>query len=344
MWWTNGSSTPALATISQPGTLQANAGILGFPTTTTVFGGNNLFEGSTPGFRIRGGKTWDGCTGIDFEFFGLAEQHENFRMASAGDPILTRPFRDTLTGLQNSELVGYPGVATGQLRFQGTSRLYSAAAHLYRLAEEERECGDEGGHFSAALKVGPRFASLRESVFLEEYVTGSQAGVQNILVDSFRTDNAFLGGELGLQLQHQSDNIFLRGNLGLAMGVTRQELEVYGTTTRLTAQGASTQFPGGLLAQRTNSGSFSRNRFSVMPQAELMIGLETRWGWEVTVGYNLFYWSNVLRATEQIDPSLNPNLLPPEVVPFSGSQQPSTLLQESGYLAHGVSFGLEKRF
>lgn len=345
VWWTNGSSTPALATISQDGTLQSNAGILGFPTTSTVFGDNDLFEGSTPGFRIRGGKLLDdGCTGIDIEFFMLAEQHENFLMASSGNPILTRPFRDTLTGQQNSELVGYPGVATGQLRFHGQSRLYSAAAHLYRLAEEEKDCCDEGGQFSAMVQVGPRFASLRDSLFLEEYVTGSQGGVQNILIDSFRTENAFLGGELGLKLQHQTDKMFLRGNLGIALGVTRQELEVYGSTTRITGQGATTQFPGGLLAQRTNSGSFSRNRFSVMPQAELKIGFATRWGWEITAGYNIFYWSKVLRATEQIDPSLNPNLLPPEVVPFTGSQQPTTLLKESGYLAHGISFGLEKRF
>lgn len=344
VWWTNGSSTPALATQSQAGTLQANAGILGLPTTTTVFGGGDLFDSATAGFRVRGGKTLDGCSGIDFDFFRLGEQHESFLGASGGDPILTRPFTDTLTGQQNSELVGFPGVTTGQLRYQGESRLYSAAAHLFRLAEEEQSCDSGCDQFSAVIQVGPRFASLKESMFLEEYVTGSQTGVQNILVDSFKADNAFLGGEIGLQLERQTRNTFVRGSLALALGMTRQELEVYGNTTRITAQGATTQFPGGLLAQRTNSGSFSQNRFSVMPQAELKVGYKTRWGWEITAGYNLFYWSKVLRATEQIDTNLNPNLLPPEVVPFTGSQQPALVLKESGYLAHGISFGLEKRF
>ena len=343
-WWTSGSRTPALATQSSAGTLQSNAGVLGLPNTSVLFGGGDLFDGASAGFRIRGGKTIDCGSGINFEVFRLGIQNENFLIGSDGTTILGRPFTDSLTGQQNAELFSFPGIAKGQLRIHGESRMYSAAAHLYRLAEEEPGCGDTRDQYSAVIQAGPRFASLKDAIFMQEYVTGNQSGIQNVLRDSFKTDNAFLGGEVGVRLQRQTNSGFIQGNLGLALGMTRQELESFGDTTKRTSQGATTHFPGGLLAQRTNSTAISRNRFSVMPQAEFKIGFETAWGWDMTVGYNVFYWSKVLRATEQIDTNVNPNLLPPETVPFTGPQQPSVLLKESGYLAHGIAFGLEKRF
>ncbi len=343
VWWSNGSDLTPLATQSPNGTIQANAGLLGRPDTTVLFGGNDLFTGATPGYRLRGGKTIDGCSGIDFEVFQIGSQNESFFRASNGDPILTRPFTNALTGLPDSELVGFPGFSTGSLRFRAESRFWSAAAHFYRLAEEDT-CCDDGDQFSAAIQIGPRFMSLKEDIYMEEFVTGSQVGVQNLLIDSFETDNAFFGGEIGLQLQRRTNRTFMRGGVRLALGATQQELQIAGRTIRTDNQGARTEFQGGLAAQRTNSGSYSRNRFSVIPQGEFTLGYETRWGWEVTVGYNLLYWTKVLRATEQIDPVLNPNLLPPEVVPFSGPSRPAKVFRESGYLAHGISLGIEKRY
>lgn len=343
LWWSNGSRLPAMATTSPNGTLQANAGVLGVPGTTTLFGGDDIFDSATPGFRIRGGQTIDEGSGIDFEFFRMGSQNEDFFRGSGGDPILARPFTNALSGQQDSELVGFPGISTGSLRVQAESRLWSAAVHLYRLAEEDT-CCDDGDQFSAAIQIGPRFVSLKDSLYAEEFITGSQQGVQNLLRDTFKTDNTFFGGELGLQLQRRTNRTFVRGGLRLALGATQQELEINGRTTKTTGQGAATDFTGGLLAQRTNSGSTSRNRFSVIPQGEFTLGYETRWGWELTVGYNILYWTKVLRATEQIDTTLNPNLLPPEVVPFSGANRPAHVLKESGYLAHGISLGIEKRY
>ena len=66
--------------------------------------------------------------------------------------------------------------------------------------------------------------------------------------------------------------------------------------------------------------------------------------WTVSVGYSLLYWGQVLRASEQIDPVLNPGLLPPEQVPLTGELRPQTLLHESNYVAHGITIGLEKRW
>lgn len=66
--------------------------------------------------------------------------------------------------------------------------------------------------------------------------------------------------------------------------------------------------------------------------------------WASFVGYSLLYWGSVLRATEQIDPVINPGLLPPAQNPLIGDLRPSPLLHESSYLAHGITIGLERRW
>jgi hypothetical protein len=66
--------------------------------------------------------------------------------------------------------------------------------------------------------------------------------------------------------------------------------------------------------------------------------------WRASVGYSLLYWGSVLRATEQIDPVINPGLLPPEQNPLTGDLRPASLMQDSSYLAHGITFGLERRW
>jgi len=343
IWWTDSPDASAFATTSSTGTQQANAGRLDQPGTRTLFGNDGLLDGPVPGFRIRGGHSIDCGTGIDFEYLQLASQNDSFFSGSTGDPILARPFFNPNTNQQDAQLIGFPGVATGSLRVDLESRFYSGAIHLYSIADEEPTCG-ECSSLSAIMQIGPRFASLNEDVLTNEYVTGLSNGTQNRIIDSFQTRNSFLGAELGVKLQKRTNQFFWRGGLSLALGATHQELDVSGRTIRTDAAGVRSTYDGGFLAQRTNSGSSRRNRFSVLPQAELTLGYETRWGWDLTVGYNLLYWSNVLRAAEQIDTTVNPNLFPPEVVPFSGDHRPQTLLSESGYLAHGISIGIEKQW
>ena len=190
--------------------------------------------------------------------------------------------------------------------------------------------------------VGPRFLSLRESLFVEEFVSQFGVDTLNRLQDSFDTDNTFLGGEVGVEIKRQRNNFYWRTNARIAIGATHQELRVNGTTLRQQGGNEAVLFPGGLLAQRTNSGKWQRNQFSVVPQSEIEVGWRTKGGWEISLGYNFMYWSQVLRVTDQVDRNLNPNLLPPELANFSGAGSPAPRLLEDSYLAHGLSFGIEK--
>ena len=59
LFWTRGMHTPVLATTSTAGTAQANAGVIGFPTTTDVFGGSPLNSSSRSGAKFTLGSWFD---------------------------------------------------------------------------------------------------------------------------------------------------------------------------------------------------------------------------------------------------------------------------------------------
>lgn len=63
-----------------------------------------------------------------------------------------------------------------------------------------------------------------------------------------------------------------------------------------------------------------------------------------TAGYSLIYMGNVVRPGDQVDLDVNPNLLPPENVPFSGPLRPQFNFVETDYWVQGLSFGGEFRW
>ena len=73
-------------------------------------------------------------------------------------------------------------------------------------------------------------------------------------------------------------------------------------------------------------------------------------GYQVTshlrayAGYTFLYWDQVVRAGQQVDLTVNPNLLPPVTAPVSGPLRPAPRLENSSFWAQGIDFGLELRF
>lgn len=353
IWNTSASSLPALVTTSDAGTQQFDAGVPGRPATRTLYGGNSLFNGMHGGYRLRGGMNFDQCgiSGMDAEFFMIGTRLESYHADSTGDPILARPFLNAASGLDDALLVAFPDLASGTIDIATRSRFNSGAMHYREVFWKEcnpgyacpDNCWKSGpSSFSLGFQIGPRFMNLRESFGVNERLTSIDTGNQFQIHDSFRTKNQFWGGELGLFGTRQRCRWSLDGGVRLAIGGTNQQLAVSGQTT--VVSDVTTTSPGGFLAQRTNSGSWERNRFTLLPQFDVGIGYQMTSTWRASVGYSLLYWGNVLRATDQIDPVVNPGLFPPEQNPLTGDLRPATLLHESGYLAHGITIGLEKRW
>lgn len=359
IWWTSQPDVPVIATTSAVGTPGLQAGVLGQPQTGELWGGGDLFDLTRGGVRLRAGKWSDDNDGSGFqaEFLMLGSAGHNFRGGSNGNPILARPFINQETGLEDAQLIGFPGLSNGTLEFNAETRMYSVGFNYWAelIAEYDDECGESCGSSCQnqcscqqtdrifGIKLGPRFIHHDDTILANESLTGLASGNQFRILDSFKTENSFLGGEIGLRAQRNRGIYSVDLGVNLGIGATRQELDVSGLTTITTAAGSSTTTAGGFLAQSTNSGSWDDTKFSLVPSLEFKLGMEAGHGWRFAVGYDFMYWTNVLRASEQIDTVIHPDLFPPAVAPTSASR-PGVLLNESDYFAHGISVSIERRW
>ncbi len=354
-WYSDGMRIPALVTTSNPSTTaRANAGVLGLPTTSTLYGGNDILDDSRDGFRIRFGWWLASLPGwgIEGEYVGLGEETESFFRQSTGTPIIARPFFNTLTGSEDSELVAFPGVIGGDINVTATSRLDGAAIRLRR-----QMCCSNGCGYSALCcqtvptssrldgTLGYRFWELKESLQIQERLTSqltSDPGTFNI-IDRFDTRNLFNGGEIGMLWQGRRGWWSLDMLMRLGIGNNNQTVTINGSTAT-TINGTTTNRTGGLLAQRTNIGTYEQNRFTMVPELGATLGYQVTQRLRMTAGYSLVYFGNVVRPGDQVDLDVNPNLLPPENVPFSGPLRPQFNFVETDYWVQGLSFGGEFRW
>lgn len=353
-WYPDGMQIPALVTSSPAGTARANAGVLGQPGTSVLYGGNQILDDSWSGFRIRFGWWLASLPGwgLEGEYTGLDERTESFFQQSTGAPIIARPFFNALTGQQDSELVAFPGVIGGSMSVDATSRLDGAAIRFRR-----QMCCTEGCGYSFLAcqtvptssrldtTIGYRFWELKESLQMRERLTSQLTNDPGSfdIVDRFETRNLFNGAELGVLWQGRRGWWSLDLLMRLGIGNNNQTVTINGNTAT-TVNNSTTQASGGLLAQRSNIGTYERNQFTMVPELGATFGYQVTPRLRATAGYSLVYIGNVVRPGDQVSLDVNPNLLPPENVPFTGALRPQFNFVETDYLIQGLNFGGEFRW
>ncbi len=354
-WWQDGMNLPPLVTSSPIGTARGNAGVLGIPGTSTLFGGGDVLEDEFDGGRLRFGFWLDRCHtwGIAGEFFRLSDETDSFTGSSTGSPILARPFFNTSTGLNDSELVAFPGVLSGTVTAQANSELVGGGFHFKRLTccqegcKSWLFCGCKGHYCSRTERlIGYRYLQLTEGVRVTEDLVSTDnlnPGSFNIF-DQFDTRNQFNGVDLGWKYRVTRGYWTYSALLRMAVGSTRQTVTIDGQTVIDEPGAASQTLPGGLLAQTSNIGTFKQSEFSVIPELDLELGYQLTDRIKLSAGYTFIYWSNVVRPGEQISLDLNPALLPPEADPFTGVQRPGFAFDTTDYWVQGLNFGLEYRW
>jgi hypothetical protein len=114
LWSTKGDRLPPLVTTGPPGTPRSQAGVVGAPGTTVLFGDGAVADGWRSGVRLRGGYRFEPerRSGIEAEFFALGNGTQGL---AASNPILGLPFVDTTTGRPVSSLVAFPGQTVGSV-------------------------------------------------------------------------------------------------------------------------------------------------------------------------------------------------------------------------------------
>jgi hypothetical protein len=317
-------------------------GALGQPGTSVLFGGGDLNSSPQSGFRGYAGYwlTDDHLLGVEVGGFFLFNSSRNFAATSFGSPVLARPFVDALDGTQTEELVAFPGIVAGTVSVHELTRFWGAELNL----RSNLCCGCN--YYVDGL-VGARYVGLNDTLTISENLTitapGPFNGTTSQVMDRFGTQNRFYGAQFGFAGEYRFDRWFVGGRAVIGMGVTQQIVDISGTTTNTVPGMAPVTSTGGLLAQTTNIGRHTRDKFGVIPEVGLNVGYQFTDHLRAFVGYNFLYWNSVVRPGNQIDTRVNPNLIPPPVS-TAGPQLPAFAFHGSDFWAQGITFGLEFRY
>ena len=298
-------NTPPLVTTSLPFTDQADAGILGLPSTNVDYGNERIGTDIRNGGRVTLSHLFnDGITYGDVRFWGVEDSSETFATTSANNPIIGRPFFNVGLGIDDAFLVAFPGLTDpGEIRVLSKNDLIGADAYLRRNLWDD--CDG-----SLDILGGYQFTRLDDSIVINNTSVSASAnagvpiGTTISLFDSFRTQNEFHAASVGFLSRHYRDAITLEVLAKIAVGNMRQRVIVDGSNTTTTPGGGTSVTSGGLLALPTNIGERERNRAAISPELNVNAIYEIDDAWRVFGGYSFIYWSSVVLAGNQIDPAM----------------------------------------
>lgn len=264
-----------------------------------------------------------------------------FDSGPLGIPVLGTPFINELTGAIDSLFasnLGTPG------RIYGSAKTQTYGAEINMLGNVFRAM-----YFSTNVFAGFRHASLQEEITLQYNSPGNPngffLGVPNAgpiaMEDRFTTRNYFYGGQLGFQFEYRWRSLVFEYDTRIAMGVTRRILDVGGVS-----RAGAVQVPGGLFAATTNIGQRADNDFGVIPQIHGLVGWQAMQCLRLHVGFDFLYMTSVIRPGDQIDPVVNPTLVPfrPEFGAALGTARPAQRFVTTDYWLQGWSFGATLRY
>jgi len=352
LWWVKPGVQPAPLATTGPA---SSNGILGQPGVTALLGGSELEFPSFSGARITLGGWLDKGGHIGIEASGFILEHNGVDYSVASDPndngVIGRPVINALTGLEAVSLVASPGQLAGSLNVTSSEQFYSAETNLigslYR-----------GKSFTADMIVGFRYAGLQEDFSVSTTSTvlpggaaafnGALIGPGNTLaiLDHFETRNDFYGGQVGAKTQFRFNRLFVDISGKLGVGNNHEVVKADGSTTLIGPGGSVATLPGGLLAVSSNSGIFSRDEFTFLPEASIKFGVHLTNYATAYVGYTFMYWYDVARAADQIDRVVNPTLVPSNLAfgTGGGPNLPSVPFNRTDFWAQGINFGVELRY
>jgi hypothetical protein len=329
-------------------------GILGQATTSVLFGGGNLSDETHPGGRLTAGY-WIECQrlGVEGSVFFLNQRAANFHLDSGGVPVIARPYFNVTSGLQDRELIAFPGQFAGGIDVGYSTLLWGAEGNL--VYNPFKSCGQY-----PEFLVGFRYVDLEEHLTITEHFTvlpnGTASfngvrvpvGSQLSETDSFQTRNEFYGVNLGLRTQYELCCCMYLEFIGkVGLGTTHEIVSINGNTMFLTAPGGPRTLPGGLLALTSNIGRFTDNHFTALPEATANFGVYLCPHIKLWAGYNILYWPDVARPGEQIDPRVNATIHPTDprfVGRPIGPAVPAVLLGKTDLVVQAINFGLGIEF
>jgi hypothetical protein len=373
LWKLKDNRYPALVTTVTPSSLintgtPPSRGALGQAGTMVLFGGH-VDPDEQSGGRFTVGGWLDACQdwGLEGTYLFLGRRSVNFSASSSGIPLLARPFLDVsqTPPVESEELVANPVLNA----VNGAPARQALIGSISVRSTSELQGGEVNGIMNLGrdccgrldLIGGFRYLDLRESLNVRESLLVNSPGAATpgttaTITDGFGTQNRFFGGQIGLRDEWHWGCWQLDITGKVALGVNHENVNISGNTAGtapvLNTAGmpvSATNFSavGGLLAQSSNIGHHSNNKFAAVPEVGINVGYQINDHWRALVGYSFLYASNVVRPGDQIDRRVNPNLIPViggGATTPSGPQQPMVTGAHSEFWAQGANVGLEFRY
>jgi hypothetical protein len=350
-WWMKDPRVPVLVTSGSA----AGLGILGNTGTNVLYGGGIINEEARSGARFTGGYWIDDCRdcGVEGSVFFLGRRTNPRTFGPDVCPVLARPFLNLNTCMEDAEVANFPGVIRGSITVRTPSDLWGGDVN----ATLKMCCGETCGHGCYQINglVGGRVLDLRDAVNIDENIAvaaglppalpvfGPLSGDLIQVGDHFAARDVFYGGQLGIDaaMTYGPLAFEFRGKFGV--GDTHEILDVNGGQSITTPAGAVSTATGGLLALPSNIGHYHRDQFAFVPEIGVNAGFRCVSWLCVYVGYDFLYWSRVVRASEQIDRTIDvsqiPNFAPGTA--STGVARPAVPFSATGFWAQGVTLGLE---
>lgn len=350
------ASLPPLITISQPGTPQGQAGVLGAPGTAVVFGQSAVNGDERPGARFELGY-WLDCDqtiGVQLDFFMLGDQVARGQSSSPdASSIIGRPFLDAASRNQNAELVSFPGLVAGSVQATASSTgMVGAGVQFRENLCCNYGCGCCGRGYRLDIIGGYRFLRLADHLEVTESLTaidpnnrfGVAPGTNIVVADDFRTRNEFNGFDIGLAGEIRRNRLVLEFLAKLGMGWNNTDVDINGGTTINVPGTPSVTNVGGLLALPSNIGHFPSDHLAFITELGLKLGYQLTPHVRAFAGYNFLFWTDVARAGDQVDLSVNPTRLPASPTGVTGAARPAFHFRPVDVYLEDINLGLEVRF
>ncbi|HEY4309259.1 MAG TPA: BBP7 family outer membrane beta-barrel protein [Pirellulales bacterium] len=354
-FWVKGNRVPALVTTSPIGTPQAQAGVLGQPGTSILFGNQALNTDMRSGGRITFGAWLVGdVLAVEGNYWALGTETTNFDAASVFSngsttaEILARPFYNPNIPGQSRDLIAFPNAAgpgggtvnlDGNIHITSSSSIQSAGVMLKRLIGV-----DLLRDHRMFMLVGYRWFRTEEGIQIQDNTdivgTGVPVGAGFQHLDSFGVKNNFNGLDVGLFKDMRRGRWVLETTGKIAFGDMHETVNIDGFT-RVRTGTTSTDYAGGVLTQPSNMGLYRKDQFSMIPELNLKLGYQITQGWRATAGYNFTYITRLARPGNEIDTVVSP---PPTPGAPQTIARPTYLNNPTDMWLQGFTVGAEYRW
>ncbi len=347
--WMQGNRLGPLVTTSPAGTPTTSAGVLGLPTTGTLFSGSTN-DGMRPGVRLGAGYWFNPDTqrlGVEGGFMMLGSQATIYGASSSGNPILARPYFDVTAnsglGAPASLLVAYPGQSSGSIYIKESS------GNFYMTNLDLTENFLDLGWLRLNSFIGYVFYRFDDGLRMQQTIapTGGSfvPGTQLTATDSFVGQNTFNGADLGFRSQFFWKDFSLNVLGRFAVGEVHNRVLIDGLTTTAVPGSAPVTSVGGLYALSSNITNTSGYHWAVLPEFGLNLGWYVRPSLRLSVGYSLLFLNQIARGSNQVDYNINPGLIPPvNQTPGSPSNPALNQINRDGLWIQSLTLGAQLAF